>query len=456
MFKVVRHSGLVLILALFACRVVAQDGQCTVDLDVAPLQDALNAILADEGVINEVADYGIAAPLMTGTSPKTDGQITAGEYANTCFFSFADRENPGNPYPDLDTIDGTGDADVSLQMHIAHTDQFLFLGFEVTDEFLDLDEGTDAWTNDSVELFINSDIVPDDFNPDTVGRLNNSEGWQMVADAAGEGDIELNNRVSATDIQLLPADPTVAPEPGEVATAGLTTDTGWIVEWQIPLATLDTESDDVATITPAKTGDVMLFNAVINDNDTEGATMQDTHAMLWVVEDDPRSPYGGGENIWVLPLALTEGGGVTGDFDSSGALDGPDIDDLTGQSASGTNNAAYDLNADALVNEADVQVWVKDLFNSWIGDADLNGVFDSSDLVTVLASGTYEADVNSVWTTGDFNGDGRTNSTDLVAALADGGYELGPRAAAAVSAVPEPAGLTVAMLLLMALMRRRR
>jgi hypothetical protein len=130
------------------------------------------------------------------------------------------------------------------------------------------------------------------------------------------------------------------------------------------------------------------------------------------------------------------GGGVTGDFNANGALDAPDIDDLTGQAAGGTNPAAYDLNADALVDVGDVNVWVKDLFNSWIGDADLDGEFNSSDLVTVLASGTYESGGPSVWSTGDFNGDGTTNSSDLVAALADGGYEQGPRAA--VAAVPEP------------------
>jgi hypothetical protein len=142
-----------------------------------------------------------------------------------------------------------------------------------------------------------------------------------------------------------------------------------------------------------------------------------------------------------LEVTYTPRTAPNGDFNASGALDGGDIDDLTTQSAGGTNPATYDLNADTLVNEGDVNVWVKDLFNSWIGDANLDGEFNSTDLVNVLASGTYEADVASVWTTGDFNGDGRTNSSDLVAALADGGYELGPRGATA--AVPEPATLTL-------------
>src|SRR5690606_35368910 len=102
---------------------------------------------------------------------------------------------------------------------------------------------------------------------------------------------------------------------------------------------------------------------------------------------------------------------------------------LTTQSAAGTNLGAFDLNGDALVNEGDVRVWIRDLFNSWVGDANLDGQFNSSDLVDVLASGTYETNLPSVWTTGDFTGDGRTTSSDLVAALADGGYEMGPRAA---------------------------
>jgi hypothetical protein len=146
---------------------------------------------------------------------------------------------------------------------------------------------------------------------------------------------------------------------------------------------------------------------------------------------------------------------LPGDFNADGVLNAADIDDLTAQSASVTHPAAYDLNSDALVDATDVGVWVKDLFNSWIGDANLDGEFNSGDLVGVLASGTYEANVDSVWSTGDFNGDGRTNSGDLVAALADGGYEAGPRAA--VAAVPEPSSVALLALgSLLAWWNRRR
>jgi hypothetical protein len=143
-----------------------------------------------------------------------------------------------------------------------------------------------------------------------------------------------------------------------------------------------------------------------------------------------------------------------GDYNHNGTLDAADIDDLTIQTARGTHPASYDLNADALVDAGDIKIWVGDLFHSWIGDANLDGQFNSTDLVSVLAAGTYEVDVDSVWSTGDFNGDGRTNSSDLVAALADGGYEMGPRPA--VAAVPEPATPTLLVMAIVVYCARRR
>jgi hypothetical protein len=181
---------------------------------------------------------------------------------------------------------------------------------------------------------------------------------------------------------------------------------------------------------------------------------------------DQRSYSGWIDDFGVWDVALSEGdiaklfdgtffgGGVTGDFDNSGVLDAPDIDDLTKQSAARTNPQPYDLTGDSLVDEQDVKFWIKDLFNSWVGDANLDQEFNSSDLVSVLASGTYEAQIEAVWSTGDFNGDGRANSTDLVAALADGGYEQGKPPAA--NAVPEPASSLLLLVGLLMLSGRSR
>jgi hypothetical protein len=168
------------------------------------------------------------------------------------------------------------------------------------------------------------------------------------------------------------------------------------------------------------------------------------------------SEYLGGElDLQPGRLVLSiEGGGLLGDFNLNGILDLPDIDDLTSQSASGNNLAAYDLNADSLVNTADISVWVSDLYKTWIGDANLDGEFNSNDLVVVLAGGMYESGQAAVWSTGDFDGDGLANTSDLVFALADGGYEMGP--VAATAAVPEPASWALACLGMAGLFTARR
>jgi hypothetical protein len=141
--------------------------------------------------------------------------------------------------------------------------------------------------------------------------------------------------------------------------------------------------------------------------------------------------------------SMTPLSNVAGDFDGNGTLGLKDIDILTAQVVSGLHNLWYDLNADSLVDDLDRQTWVHDLKSTYLGDADLNGTFDSTDLVQVLAFGEYEdgVELNSTWLTGDWDGDGDFTSGDLVEALADGGYDVAPGAAA----VPEPAGVVLAI-----------
>ena len=59
-----------------------------------------------------------------------------------------------------------------------------------------------------------------------------------------------------------------------------------------------------------------------------------------------------------------------------------------------------------------------------LGDANRDGIFNSSDLVLVLAAGEYEDGIagNSTWEEGDWDGDGDFTSNDLVAALQAGSY----------------------------------
>lgn len=161
----------------------------------------------------------------------------------------------------------------------------------------------------------------------------------------------------------------------------------------------------------------------------------------YVYVDDHEKPVSF-RYIAALPTASSPT--LPGDFDEDFVLTANDIDLLAGQLRAGSTDLKFDSNYDGQLDPSDHGAWVRHLAHTWYGDADLNGEFDSGDLIIVLASGKYETDVLAAWPSGDFNGDGRANSGDLVAALADGGYEAGRRVA--VAAVPEPSsGLIVAV-----------
>ncbi|MEZ6117895.1 MAG: hypothetical protein R3C28_15170 [Pirellulaceae bacterium] len=72
-----------------------------------------------------------------------------------------------------------------------------------------------------------------------------------------------------------------------------------------------------------------------------------------------------------------------------------------------------------------------------IGDANLDGRFDSSDLIWVFQDGEYEDDIpdNSDWYSGDWNCDGDFDAKDIVAAFQNGGFSFEARADIAMSVI---------------------
>ena len=139
---------------------------------------------------------------------------------------------------------------------------------------------------------------------------------------------------------------------------------------------------------------------------------------------------------------------VAGDFSASNSLDVEDIDLIDRELRGQAKNRVFDLNEDARVTSEDRRVLIKDLLATWYGDSNLDGEFDSTDLVSVFQTGEYEDAIegNSTWATGDWDGSGDVDSADLVIAFQEGGYEQGPQAA--VNSVPEP---SAAMLLALGL-----
>jgi hypothetical protein len=143
--------------------------------------------------------------------------------------------------------------------------------------------------------------------------------------------------------------------------------------------------------------------------------------------------------------------GLKGDFNANGLLDIDDINTLTVKSAAGTNEAFYDVTGDAMVNGMDVSTWAKDLKKTWIGDSNLDGQFNTTDLVGIFQAGKFESTGDANWSEGDWTGDGRFNTSDLVAAFQDGGFEQGVRPS--VASVPEPTSAVLLLTSLLALGR---
>lgn len=146
-----------------------------------------------------------------------------------------------------------------------------------------------------------------------------------------------------------------------------------------------------------------------------------------------------------LVIELGSSTTTLGDFNEDGQITSEDVDVLAAAIQASSSDSRFDLNSDGTVDALDQTVWVHDIVNTYYGDANLDGVFDSEDFVVVFAAGEYndETPGNSTWATGDWNADGDFDSGDLVQAFQDGGFETGPRTQAAV---PEPSSLLLTVL----------
>ena len=117
-------------------------------------------------------------------------------------------------------------------------------------------------------------------------------------------------------------------------------------------------------------------------------------------------------------------GSGSGDFNLDGRVDAEDIDALCQQILRGGDNLLYDLNGDNTLDSQDFDQLIAGVLRTTPGDSNLDGRFDSADLVLVFQAGQYEDAVvgNSGWSQGDWNCDGEFTTSDLVAAFQTGSY----------------------------------
>lgn len=112
-----------------------------------------------------------------------------------------------------------------------------------------------------------------------------------------------------------------------------------------------------------------------------------------------------------------------GDFSGDGNVTAIDVDLLAMGIANG-GDTRFDVNQDGTVDLEDRRHLIEVTLGSLYGDSNLDGVFDSTDLVSTFQRARYEDfDGEEVgWQDGDWNGDGRFTSADLVLAMQGGNY----------------------------------
>jgi len=167
--------------------------------------------------------------------------------------------------------------------------------------------------------------------------------------------------------------------------------------------------------------------------DWTGTTPEGRLTLTGPYRWDESKLYTTGE-VTLLGLSLQ------GDLNYDNVLTARDIDLLTTAIRNSDTNPLYDINRDGQVTSEDHRFWVEEIRKTWFGDANLDGQFNSGDLVLAFQAGLYEDAIpgNATWARGDWNGDGDFGSSDLVSAFQGGGSQLGPRAALQDATVPVP------------------
>jgi tetratricopeptide (TPR) repeat protein len=224
--------------------------------------------------------FRLQVPFRT-KSPVADGKIEQDEYGPPLAIDFTDDKNPGRDVAYAPNPARSPD-DLSAELYLAYTRDDLFVAVKVRDDVLiDNPEVANAAFNDAVELFLDGDRLAGDLKPSE--NAGSREGFQVGSVAAGR---KYAVGVGTSDQDFV------------VKTS--TFKGGYIVEFRIPLATIDV--DDGAEVTPPGPGSTLRFNLAIVDND-EPVNGQQRYAVLWS-EDRTKSPYFEADGAWPVDLHL--------------------------------------------------------------------------------------------------------------------------------------------------------
>ncbi len=207
------------------------------------------------------------------------------------------------------------------------------------------------------------------FDLDNDGILDDQDTDFLIHDLLGTdfGDANLDGVVSQPDFELWQA-------------YQFQQETGW--------ATGDFNGDGVT--------DVSDFN-VWNSHRAEFVD------SVVLTEDILRAANGFEDPSTIAMLAY-------GDLNQDGAVNAADIDFMHAAIRVGLSDETLDLDGNGLVDMADSEMLLADVFGTVYGDANLDGLVDQLDR-EVWQSHNFQ--MATGWATGDFNGDGLTDVSDF-------------------------------------------
>ena len=438
----------------------------------------------EEGPWTDLERTTLVVPRVANGTVTLDGSASSGEYGG---FQAVDLVPVSNAwvlnFPNPPSWDGP--ADSSTQFWLAHDDTYFYIGVDVTDDVVNVDDTSEHnWRDDSVEVFFDAqnykyDVQSNDNSPygghDGIAADGNQRAW----DYEFEEPNGFGNSQFATDV-----DWTNGPD-GDVWAVGTETDRGYAVEMRYNKRLFE----DPEIGNKLENDYVMGFNLAVDDEDGRGPGENGTGeldldleiAYYWsqrerlidwtpdAAEDYTAEQIAAGEHEadfermldpngrlrqgGMGEIIFSDTGLLLGDFNANGVLDAGDLDALAVATEAGFD-VSFDVNKDGVLSAEDRKQWVEVLANTWFGDADLDGQFNSSDFVQVFGAAKYETGQDATWAEGDWNGDKLFNSSDFVSAFAGAGYEKGERPAPV--GVPEPSGVMVLLLGMTAILRFRR
>ena len=119
----------------------------------------------------------------------------------------------------------------------------------------------------------------------------------------------------------------------------------------------------------------------------------------------------------VATVTIDIGHTLLGDVNLDGNVDVADIDDLFAAIGAGSNDSQYDLDQNGSVESADVDYLITTIFQTTLGDTDLDGDVDTGDLTRAIIGFTGAGGLGRGWASGDTDGDGDVDTGDLTSAI---------------------------------------